>query len=78
VDYESFSLNFDVMERLAEFHRQGTIKSNQQAELQDLSLLFATMPIEEIEGHLKRKTEQLRFSLSNSEKSLKEIISSRD
>ena len=65
------------MERLAELHRNGALKPNQQAELEDLSLLFATMSNEEIEQHLKRKTEQLRYSLVNSEKSLVEIVSLR-
>ena len=77
MDYESFSINFDVMERLAEMHRNGVLKPNQEAELEDLSLLFATMPNEEIEKHLQRKTEQLRYSLENSEKSLVEIVALR-
>ena len=77
MDYESFSINFDVMERLAEMYRNGALKPNQEAELEDLSLLFATMSNEEIEKHLKRKTEQLRYSLLNSEKSLVEIVDSR-
>lgn len=75
MDYDTFSRNFDAMERLAEANRMKRLKNNQLAELEDLSLLFATMPIDEIQCHLRRKVMQMQYTLQHSQRSLLEISS---
>jgi hypothetical protein len=73
MNYESFSKNYDAMERIAEQGRYQELLPIQERELEDIVLVFATLTPDELKAHLARKIDQLEVSLRTAKSSLLEV-----